>query len=84
MFLAGEPLTGYVLPSTTKDSLPDCSASILALIKVDVGLDMSQFQEKNLTVKEAVEKNNYEFIRYKIIRNERGNVRRNNIYTNRR
>jgi hypothetical protein len=45
---------------------------------------MSQFQEKNLTVKEAVEKNNYEFIRYKIIRNERGNVRRNNIYTNRR
>ena len=45
---------------------------------------MSQFQEKNLTVKEAVEKNNYEFIRYKTIRNERRDVRRNNIYTNRR
>ena len=45
---------------------------------------MSQFQEKNLTVKEAVEKNNYELIRYKTIRNERWDVRRNNIYTNRR
>jgi hypothetical protein len=45
---------------------------------------MSQFQVKNLTVKEAVEKNNYEFIRYKTIRNERWDVRRNNIYTNRR
>jgi|VirMetMinimDraft_7_1064189.scaffolds.fasta_scaffold00127_33 hypothetical protein len=45
---------------------------------------MSQFQEKNLTVKEAVEKNKNEFIRYKTIRNERWDVRRNNIYTNRR
>ena len=45
---------------------------------------MSQFQEKNLTVKEAVEKNKNEFIRYKTIHNERWDVRRNNIYTNRR
>ena len=45
---------------------------------------MNQFQVKNLTVKEAVEKNKNEFIRYKTIRNERWDVRRNNIYTNRR